>query len=75
MDFADQVSALQALVERIVRESGKTQGFDAQAWLTRWLDETLPALAGRRPADVLREPGGYEQVRTIVARMQSGAYS
>lgn len=74
MNFAEQVSALQALVDRIVRESGKAPGFDAHAWLARWLNEDLPALGGRRPGDVLREPGGYEQVRTILARMQSGAY-
>lgn len=62
-------------VGEMVRQSGDPAGFDAAAWLPRWLSEPLPALGGARPIDLLNTAEGEAQVCTILARMQSGAYS
>jgi uncharacterized protein (DUF2384 family) len=75
MNHTDQVNELAALVQRMVRESGNPNGFDAQAWVLGWLNEPLPALGGRPPSEVLKEPDGFERISTVLARMQSGAYS
>jgi uncharacterized protein (DUF2384 family) len=70
-----EISSLEALVQRIVEESGRPVGFDAQAWLARWLEEPVPALGDRRPLDVLDEADGFEKVQQILLRIQTGAYS
>ncbi|WP_309228748.1 MbcA/ParS/Xre antitoxin family protein [Roseomonas sp. KE2513] len=62
-------------VQAMVRESGDPVGFDAAAWLSRWLSAPLPALGGARPIDLLNTAEGEAQVSNILARMQSGAYS
>lgn len=62
-------------VGKMIRQSGEPAGFDAAAWLSRWLSEPLPALGGARPIDLLNTAEGEAQVSTILARMQSGAYS
>jgi hypothetical protein len=62
-------------VQRIVRESGRGEGFDATRWLSDWLSLPVPALGDQAPADVLQTPGGLQTVRTLLARMQSGAFS
>lgn len=62
-------------MREMVRQSGEPAGFDAAAWLSRWLSEPLPALGGARPIDLLNTAEGEAQVSTILARMQSGAYS
>lgn len=68
------VGRLLGQVEAIVRESGNPDGFDASAWLTRWLREPLPALAGARPLDMLDTIEGQRLVSDMLSRMQSGAY-
>ena len=62
-------------VQTMVRQSGEPAGFDAAAWLSRWLSEPLPALGGTRPIDLLNTAEGEAQVSTILARIQSGAYA
>ena len=62
-------------VRTMVRQSGEPAGFDAAAWLSRWLSEPLPAFGGARPIGFLNTAEGEAQVSTILARMQSGAYS
>jgi uncharacterized protein (DUF2384 family) len=74
MTYAEQIAALEDLVERIVRESGDPRGFNAQQWLLDWISRPVPALGHRPPAEILNEPGGFEQVQTCLLRMQSGAY-
>lgn len=69
------VARLVGLVERIVAESGNPQHFDAVQWTERWLDRPNAALGGRRPAELMQTAGGRQVVESIVARMQSGAYS
>jgi putative toxin-antitoxin system antitoxin component (TIGR02293 family) len=69
--FAKLVGQVQAMVE----ESGDPAGFDAPAWIARWLGEELPALGGTRPADLLDTMEGQGLVAAALARMQSGAYA
>lgn len=75
MALSDDIGMLEALVQRMVEESGRPADFDARAWLTWWLAAPVPALGNRRPLDVLNEPGGMEQVQGILSRTQSGTYS
>lgn len=44
---------LEQLVEKIVRESGSPEGFDARSWLKAWLTRPTPALGGKRPDEFL----------------------
>lgn len=74
MPLSDQLSSLAALVQRMADESGASENFDARAWLDGWIYQEVPALGYKRPADVLREPGGLERVEQILPGMQSGAY-
>lgn len=74
MDDPEYQRLLQ-VVERITRESGSPQGFDADAWLTGWMREPNPALGNEAPLNVVSRPGGLDLVRNLLLRMQSGAYS
>lgn len=69
------VSALVALVQRVVDESGDPVGFDARAWTTRWLRRQMPALGGACPAEYMATPDGRALLETVIKRMQSGAYN
>ena len=61
--------------EEIVEESGDPTGFDAAAWAGRWLDQPVPALGGRRPAEYMTTSDGQRLILNLLGRMQSGAYS
>lgn len=74
MDAQQQITELQDLVQRLVRESGNHHDFDACAWVTTWIRQPNPALGHTAPVDLLQTPDGYEKVRTVLLRMQSGAY-
>jgi uncharacterized protein (DUF2384 family) len=69
------VSALAALVQRVVDDSGDPVGFNALAWTTRWLHRPVPALGGACPAEYMATPESRSLVETLIMRMQSGAYS
>jgi putative toxin-antitoxin system antitoxin component (TIGR02293 family) len=62
-------------VHAMVLESGDAARFDAAGWLAVWLERPLPALGGRRPAELMDTPEGQAIVFDVVARLQSGAYS
>ena len=62
-------------VETMVAESGNPEGFDAKAWLARWLSEPLPALGGVRPADLMDTMEGQNLISIMLGRIGSGAYS
>lgn len=62
-------------VQAMVAESGDPAGFDAGAWLARWLSEPLPALGGTRPADLLDTMEGQGLVASALAQLNSGAYA
>ena len=71
LGMARLVGQVQAMVE----ESGSPDGFDAATWVAQWLDKPLPALGGRRPAELMDTPEGQGLVSDLVARLQTGAYA
>ena len=69
--FAKLVGQLESMIE----ESGDPAGFDAKAWIARWLTEPLPAFGGARPADLIDTMEGQGLVSDALAKVQSGAYA
>ena len=69
------IARLIGQVESMVEESGTSDGFDAARWISRWLEQPVLALGGRRPLDLLDTMEGQALVADILARMQSAAYS
>jgi putative toxin-antitoxin system antitoxin component (TIGR02293 family) len=69
------VARLVGQVEAMVQQSGEPEGFDAASWLSRWLQEPVPALGGARPVDLMDTMEGQGLVSTILSQMQSGAYA
>ena len=68
------IARLVGQLEAMVQESGDPEGFDATAWMSRWLKEPLPALGGARPIDLMDTMEGQALVSTALARVRSGAY-
>ncbi len=62
-------------LEAMIQESGNPEGFDAPAWMARWLKEPLPAFGGVRPVDLIDTMEGQALVSTALTQMQSGAYA
>ena len=62
-------------VYTMICESGEPEGFNAAKWVAHWLDRPLPALGGQRPSDFMDTFEGQALISSIVARMQSGAYT
>jgi putative toxin-antitoxin system antitoxin component (TIGR02293 family) len=62
-------------VQAMVEESGDPEGFDAATWVAQWLEQPLPALGGRRPAELMDTPEGQSLVSNLVSRLQTGAYA
>lgn len=71
------IARLVGQVETMVSESGGDEagGFNAAHWVAAWLEQPLPALGGRRPAELMDTAEGQSVVADTVARMQSGAYA
>ena len=69
------MASLIGQVHTMVCESGNPEGFNAAEWVARWIDRPLPALGGLRPAQLMDTFDGQALVSSMVARMQSGAYS
>lgn len=69
------IARVVGLVAKIVAESGSPETFDAAGWTARWLDRPNPAVGGRAPGDLMATTDGRQVVESLVARMQSGAYS
>lgn len=62
-------------VKQMVEESGDARGFDASAWVGLWLEQPLPALGGKAPAEFMNSATGQELVAQLLAQTQSGAYA
>ncbi|MDP3746717.1 MAG: DUF2384 domain-containing protein [Phenylobacterium sp.] len=62
-------------VEAMVEEMGDPTGFNASAWLSRWLKEPLPALGAVRPMDLMDTMEGQALVSSLLAQAGSGAYA
>ncbi len=69
------VAKLVGQLEAIVEESGDSTGFDAASWISRWLNEPLPALGGAKPIDLLDTMEGQALVSRTLAQIQSGAFA
>lgn len=67
---------LLGIAQSIVAESTDDQAaqFDVAKWLGRWIESPLPALGGRKPADLLDTPTGIDVVARLLGSLQSGAY-
>ena len=69
------MAKLVGLVETMAEQSEDSDNFDAAKWLAKWIDQELPALDGKKPAEFLDTAEGQELVANTLQRMQSGAYS
>ncbi len=63
------------LVEKMVQESGTAEGFDASAWLKRWMSSPHPALNAATPKSYMGTEEGRARVTGLLEKMQSGAYA
>jgi putative toxin-antitoxin system antitoxin component (TIGR02293 family) len=75
---SERVIGLAKLVgqlEAAIQESGNPEGFDAAVWMSRWLNDPVPALGGARPIDLMDTMEGQALVSTTLAQLQSGAYA
>ncbi len=71
-DFVDE---LVQLVDRLVHESGDPEEFDPKEWVEEWIRRPVPALGWKRPIEQLDTPAGFDEIKRIILRMQSGAYT
>ena len=62
-------------VQAMVEDGGTAAGFDPAQWVSTWLEQPLPALDGRRPAEFMDTPEGQQLVASLVERMGAGAYA
>jgi putative toxin-antitoxin system antitoxin component (TIGR02293 family) len=77
-DESERVLGLAGLigqVENMVARSGEPKGFDAAQWVAKWLEQPLPALGGKAPAEWMDTSEGQRLVSDMLARMESGAYA
>jgi putative toxin-antitoxin system antitoxin component (TIGR02293 family) len=69
------VYCLIATVDRMVQESGNSDGFNPATWLADWINHPVPTLGDRLPAELLGTREGQQLVWSLLRKMQSGAYS
>lgn len=69
------ISRLIGQTQAMVDASGNPDVFDAAAWVAQWLDQPLPALGGRRPAELMDTAEGQAIVANMLSHAQSGAYT
>ena len=64
-----------ATLRQLLDDSGDRQAigtFELDGWLAGWLRQPLPALGGRTPAEMLRNPEGIRAVEQVLERMRGG---
>lgn len=61
-------------VQSLVREQGDPKGFDAAKWLQGWIEQPVPALGGRKPAELLDTREGQQIVSGLLDAIRAGAY-
>lgn len=77
-DESERVVGIQALigqVQAMVTQSGASKNFDAAKWVSRWLNEPLPALGGEKPAAYMDTVEGQKLIGSLLAMIQSGAHA
>lgn len=75
---AERVIGMQRLigqVQAMIAESGDREEFDAGRWLGKWIDQPLPALGGRRPAEYLGDSAGREWISQLLRQIQAGVFA
>jgi len=73
---AERVLGLGRLIGQVkvmVSQSGNPEGFDAAKWVAHWMDEPLPALGGKAPAEYMDTVEGQAMISNLIAKIQSGA--
>ena len=64
-----------ATLRRLLEKSGdpeQLKDFDLNGWLAAWIQEVLPELNGKTPADMLRNPEGMRAVEQLLEPMRGG---
>ena len=61
-------------VERLLRESGSSEPFEAAAWVDRWLQRPNHALGGAAPELYLNTPEGEAVLSSLIGAMAAGSY-
>lgn len=69
------LTQLVAEAMRMVQDSGDGDNFDAAAWLGRWIQQSVPALGNRPPAEFLDTGIGQQSVMRTLRQIESGAYA
>ncbi len=62
-------------LQQLLKESGDPAllpAFDLEAWVSVWIRTPLPALHGKTPAEMLRNPEGQRAVEDLLERMRGG---
>ena len=62
-----------SIANRIVRESGNLEDFDAASWVDQWLKEPLPAI-GTTPYEYLLAGNSCDFLIRLLLQAQSGSY-
>jgi putative toxin-antitoxin system antitoxin component (TIGR02293 family) len=76
-EASERVMGLLALigqVQTLVEEQGRPQGFDAAKWFHNWAEQPVPALGGKKPAELLDTKEGQQVVSSLLESMRAGAY-
>lgn len=70
------IARLLGIAQEIVENSTApaAKDFDAARWLGQWLERPQPALGGRKPAELVDTPTGFEVVARLLGAIESGAY-
>jgi len=75
---AERVVGIQRLIGQVqvmTVETANEEKFDAGRWLGEWIDQPLPALGGRRPAEYLGDGAGREWVSQLLRQIQAGVFA
>lgn len=62
-------------VKLLVEARGEPAGFDPTAWVNAWIICPLPALGGKRPADVLDSEDGVDLLIRLLEQSADGTVS
>jgi putative toxin-antitoxin system antitoxin component (TIGR02293 family) len=76
-DDSERLMGLAALIGQVaalVEEQGTPEGFDAAKWFYKWIEEPLPALSGKKPAELLDTKEGQQVVGNLIGTIRGGAY-
>jgi putative toxin-antitoxin system antitoxin component (TIGR02293 family) len=76
-DQSERLMGVASLIGRIqatVNEQGNQQDFDAARWFKNWSEQSIPALGGRRPSELLDTMEGQQIVANLLDAIRGGTY-